>query len=188
MSHYVRLFVEGGLDQLLSRNKAPQYKPPYLSLAEQEELTAIISEQTPYDLGFTQEAYWNTKLIQELLMDRFDVGMTREGIRMMLRRLGFRYTRPTYVLVKADKQKQENFEQELDMIKKVMTDSCVLLYEDESHIRDVQTLHATWQPKGKQKQVPVSGSQTTLHLFGAVNPEKGSVYCMEADRCNAQTF
>ena len=78
MSHYVRLFVEGGLDQLLSRNKAPQYKPPYLSLAEQEELTAIISEQTPHDLGFTQEAYWNTKLIQELLMDRFDVGMTRE--------------------------------------------------------------------------------------------------------------
>ena len=69
-----------------------------------------------------------------------------------------------------------------------MTHSCVLLYEDESHIRDVQTLHATWQPKGKQKQVPVSGSQTTLHLFGAVNPEKGSVYCMEADRCNAQTF
>ena len=118
VSHYVRLFVEGGLDQLLSRNKAPQYKPPYLSLAEQEELTAIISEQTPHDLGFTQEAYWNTKLIQELLMDRFDVGMTREGIRMMLRRLGFRYTRPTYVLIKADKQKQENFEQELDMIKK----------------------------------------------------------------------
>lgn len=69
-----------------------------------------------------------------------------------------------------------------------MTDSCVLLYEDESHIRDVQTLHATWQPKGKQKQVPVSGSQTTLHLFGAVNPEEGEVFCMETDTCNTQTF
>ncbi|MBS2773131.1 IS630 family transposase [Anoxybacillus rupiensis] len=70
----------------------------------------------------------------------------------------------------------------------MMTDCCVLLYEDESHIRDVQTLHATWQPKGKQKQMPVSESQTTLHLFGAVNPEEGEVFCMETDTCNTQTF
>ncbi len=69
-----------------------------------------------------------------------------------------------------------------------MTDSCVLLYEDESHIRDVQTLHATWQEKGKQKQVLVSGPQTMLHLFGAVNPDAGDVFCMEAETCNAQTF
>jgi transposase len=69
-----------------------------------------------------------------------------------------------------------------------MTDSCVLLYEDESHIRDVQTLHATWQEKRKQKQVPVSGSHTTLHLFGVVYPQAGKVLCIEAKTCNAQTF
>jgi transposase len=117
VSEYARLFSEGGLDQLLNRNFT-SHKPPYLSQEEQEELIAIISEQTPCELGFAQEWYWNTKLIQTFLMDRFHVGMSREGIRLMMHRLGFRYTRPTYVLIKANEQKQQHFQVELDMIKK----------------------------------------------------------------------
>ena len=36
----------------------------------------------------------------------------------MLHRWGFRYTRPTYRLEKADSEKQENFQRDLDMVKK----------------------------------------------------------------------
>ncbi|QIZ06449.1 winged helix-turn-helix domain-containing protein [Priestia megaterium] len=50
-------------------------------------------------------------------MDRFHVGMSREGIRLMIHRLGFRYS-PTYVLIKAAEQEQQNFQTELDLIKK----------------------------------------------------------------------
>jgi len=35
----------------------------------------------------------------------------------MLWRLRFSYTRPTYVLAKADPKKQQAFEQEIDLIK-----------------------------------------------------------------------
>ncbi len=117
VSEYVRLFTEGGLDRLLKR-KTPPGKQPYLSETEQKELTAILRNQTPCELELGQETYWNTKLIQELISDRFDVGMTREAIRQLLHRLGFRYTRPTYVLMKANAQAQQNCERELDMIKK----------------------------------------------------------------------
>jgi transposase len=59
---------------------------------------------------------------------------------------------------------------------------------DESHIRDVQTIHSTWQEKGKQQQVKVVGKLTTLSLFGCANALTGEFFCMETKTCNAQTF
>ncbi|MFJ5621680.1 winged helix-turn-helix domain-containing protein [Peribacillus loiseleuriae] len=45
--------------------------------------------------------------------------MTRGGINLMLKRWGFSYTRPTYTLKRADKNKQESFERQLKVIKKL---------------------------------------------------------------------
>ncbi|MGX1982303.1 transposase [Thermolongibacillus altinsuensis] len=62
------------------------------------------------------------------------------------------------------------------------------MYEDESHIRDYQALHATWSLKGKQKQVLTYGHHATVSLFGALNVMNGEFLCMEAAMCNAQWF
>jgi hypothetical protein len=75
--------------------------------------------------------------------------MSLTGILRMLWRLGLSYTRPTYTLAKADPEKQRTFRREMDMIKNEKT---VLLYQDETHVRVYQSLHATWAKKGKQKQ------------------------------------
>lgn len=50
--------------------------------------------------------------------DKFAITMSRSGIGDMLKRWGFSYTRPTYTLKRANRQKQEAFQQELDMVKK----------------------------------------------------------------------
>ncbi|WP_097071727.1 IS630 family transposase [Ureibacillus xyleni] len=72
--------------------------------------------------------------------------------------------------------------------KKNATDEVVFLYEDESHIRDYQALQATWSVKGKQRKIPTYGHHATVSLFGCVDSRNGEFLCMEADRCNAQTF
>ncbi len=41
----------------------------------------------------------------------------------------------------------------------------VIIYEDESHIRDYQTLRATWSVKGRQKQIPTYGHHATVSLL-----------------------
>lgn len=69
----------------------------------------------------------------------------------------------------------------------MLDDETILLYLDESHIRDVQIIHATWQEKGKQ-QVKVEGKLATLSLFGCANALTGEFFCMKAQTCNAQTF
>ncbi|WP_245842379.1 transposase [Parageobacillus galactosidasius] len=103
----------------------------------------------------------------------------------MLHRWGFRYTRPTYTLKRANPQKQKEFQQEMELIKKNLSDNMVIIYEDESHIRDYQTLRATWSVKGRQKQIPTYGHHATVSLLGGVNIKTGEFHCMETNQCNA---
>ena len=117
VSTYVKNFEEGGIQKLLQR-KIPPGKVPYLSKEEQNELKQTILIKTPHELGMGLESHWNTKVIQDYLFEQFGVWMTREGIRVMLHRLELRYTRPTYVLKKADRQKQKQFQQQIEIVKK----------------------------------------------------------------------
>lgn len=73
------------------------------------------------------------------------------GITAMLHRLGMSYTRPTYVLAKADKEKQEQFKEDFEDIRKLLNGEIQhILFEAESMIRDYQAIHQTWFECGKQ--------------------------------------
>ncbi|WP_255322317.1 helix-turn-helix domain-containing protein [Aneurinibacillus migulanus] len=52
------------------------------------------------------------------MKDKFAVTMSQSGITDLLHRLHLRYTRPTYTLAKANKEKQEAFVQQMNWIKK----------------------------------------------------------------------
>lgn len=117
VSTYVHSFNQGGMDCLLACGKAPG-RLPYLSEQEEQEVRHVLTNSTPAAEGMGPESYWDTRVLQAFLEDRFSVIMTRSGIGEMLKRWGFSYTRPTYRLVKADVEKQEAFQAELDMVKK----------------------------------------------------------------------
>ncbi|WP_338078367.1 winged helix-turn-helix domain-containing protein [Aneurinibacillus aneurinilyticus] len=96
----------------------PPGKRPYLTEEEQQELKRMIVESTPAEEGLGLESCWNTRILQYVIEDKFAVTMSRSGITDLLHRLNLRYTRPTYTLVKANKEKQEAFVQQMDWIKK----------------------------------------------------------------------
>jgi transposase len=117
VSIYVQKFNQGGMDALLERHYAPGRKP-YLSPDEERELRKMLEESTPADEGYGIETSWNTRIIQHVLEEKYSVTMSRGGICDMLHRWGFRYTRPTYTLKRANPQKQKEFQQEIELIKK----------------------------------------------------------------------
>jgi transposase len=69
-----------------------------------------------------------------------------------------------------------------------LSDNTVIIYEDESHIRDYQALRATSSVKGRQKHIPMYGHHATVSLLGGVNIETGEFLCMETNQYNAQAF
>jgi len=80
----------------------------------------------------------------------------------------------------ANPQKQKEFQQEMDLIKN-LSDNTVVIYEDESHIRDDQALRTIWSVKGRQKQIPTYGHHAMVSLFSGVNIETGEFLCVETD-------
>ena len=63
-----------------------------------------------------------------------------------------------------------------------------LLFQDESSIRDYQSLVNNWFPKGKQRIIPTYGNNKSIKLIGILNYETGHVYVQEEERYTAEIF
>jgi hypothetical protein len=64
----------------------------------------------------------------------------------------------------------------------------VLLYQDETHVRAYQSLHATWSEVGKQKQVLTYGHHASVTLFGALNAMTGEIVHQTSSSCKQEDF
>jgi transposase len=117
VSSYIMKFEQGGIEELLSRKPIPGKQPRLLS-TQQQEMKQLILHSTPAELDISQDSFWNTRTVQQLIQQKFDVDLSRESIRIMLHRLNLSYTRATYVLKKANKQKQQQFQNQIQVIKK----------------------------------------------------------------------
>ena len=81
VSEYVKKFNTDGMEGLLHRQYAPGRRA-YLSLAEEQEVRRMIESSTPAEEGYGCESCWDTRILKEVLEDRFAVIMTREGIHL----------------------------------------------------------------------------------------------------------
>ena len=64
----------------------------------------------------------------------------------------------------------------------------VILFEDESMIRDYQAIMKTWFPVGKQRIIPTYGKHEGVKLAGFLDYETGSVYVEEHKKYDAGVF
>ncbi len=114
--NYVRAYKDNGLDGLVP-GQSPG-RPCQLTEEQEKELYQLIVEKGPADVGFPAEMNWTSFLVRDWIKETFDIVYTDRGVRKLLTRLGFSYTKPTYTLAKADPEKQEAFKQEFETIKK----------------------------------------------------------------------
>lgn len=86
---------------------------------EQEQIfIETISTKTPNQVGLAPYKSWNSKLICIWVKSTFQTTYSQGGMRDMLSRLGFSYTKPTYSLAKANPRKQEEFKEYFEILKK----------------------------------------------------------------------
>lgn len=116
VGRYIQTFKELGMDGLIpKRQKGANCK---LTPEQEQILVTTISENTPDQVGLSPYKNWNCKLISAWVLHAFGITYSKTGVRDLLHRLGMSYTRPTYVLAKADPEKQMKFKQEFETIKK----------------------------------------------------------------------
>ena len=115
VSSYVASWNRGGPDALIPGKSSGQPTKIPAEL-ESEILTAL--QQTPLSVKYGEAANWDTRVFQGFLRDRYQIAMSRAGCTKWLHRHGFSWTRPTYVLAKADPDRQQAWVQALHELKK----------------------------------------------------------------------
>ena len=89
-----------------------------LSKAQEIIIFETIINNTPDNVGFESRKNWTIEIVRQWIIKEFNVKMCHKGIAIVLHRLNLSYTRPTYVLKKADKEKQKIYMQDFLIIKK----------------------------------------------------------------------
>ena len=128
----------------------------------------ILIHKTPSDLQFDPFMTWDCKLLCLWVKRQFKISYSKSGMRDLLKRLGFSFTRPTYALARASQVKQTAFKEGFNHLKKGLLNDEIdhLLFQDECSIRDYQSLVSTWFPKGKQRVIPTYGNNKSVKLIG----------------------
>ena len=72
----------------------------------------------PEEVGFDGIRNWTAKIACRWVLKEYGVQYAVNGMLDLFQRLVLSYTRPTYVLAKADPAKQEQFKEDFEVVKK----------------------------------------------------------------------
>jgi transposase len=116
VGRYVIQFKLGGIENLVP--KKPPGRPSMMNKYQEQEVYITISNNTPDEVGFDGIKNWTAKIACEWVFRKYGVRYSINGMLDLFHRLNLSYTRPTYVLAKADPEKQEQFVKDFEVIKK----------------------------------------------------------------------
>ena len=112
----LNLYKQAGIEGLALKQLPGRQRK--LTDEQEKELISIITEKLPKEVGLEPHCNWTAPLACQYVKDHYGVAFSERGMRDVFYRLHLSYTRPTYVLAKADPQKQAEFLEKLEDIKK----------------------------------------------------------------------
>jgi transposase len=118
ISRYVQAYTKAGIEGLFP--KKPPGRPCQLDKIQEQELYTMICANTPDEVGFDGVKNWTVKLAIEWVFQKYGIRYAVSGMHNLFQRLNLSYTRPTYVLAKADPEKQEQFMIDFEGVKKAL--------------------------------------------------------------------
>ena len=116
VDNYWAAYRVKGLESLVP--KKPTGQPKKLTDDQEFELLDLIINNTPAGVGFPASYNWNAKIVCDYVLREYNVKYSIRGMTKVLHRLGLSFTRPTYTLKKADPEKQKEFRNDFEEIKK----------------------------------------------------------------------
>jgi len=177
-----------GLDGL--RDAARSGRPRKLDESQTAEPVSLIEGGSDPDAG--EPSRWTLGMLQQWIDDRFEVDLTVEGVRQMLRRLGFRHLSPRPIHPKANPEAQECFRHNFSQLVQeilpgnVPGEDVLLYFQDEARIGQKGMLSRIWARKGKRPRIPRDYRYGYVYLFSAACPETGHAVGHVCDKANAR--
>jgi putative transposase len=135
-------------------------------------------QQGPKALGYLF-AIWTTRSLRTYIYTKFNVWLSRERVRQVLRRVyRFSWTRAKKVYADPDDPERhadrKAFCQQMSgLLAQARNREIILLFLDETIFTLAGELGYSWSPLGKTQEVPSLGKRGRIVVFGAVDPITG---------------
>jgi len=187
--NYVKAFILNQLDSLVYLFSPG--RPSKLNKAQRKELGEVIDagpEAAGYDCGC-----WSTILIQDWILNRFDVEYEPRYVAELLDKMGFSYQRGRFV---SDHLGDVAAEQEEwmsktwpEILRLAEEKGAMILFGDEASFAQWGSLSYTWARKGKQPTVKTSGIRKAYKIMGFIDFLSGAFfYKAHTGRFNSETY
>lgn len=145
-----REYRTGGLKALSTRmHRGPPFR---LNPEQKQELLGLLAE-TPQSYGFAPHL-WTTRLVSQLILDRFGVAYHHDHVGVILHRLGYSYQRPALRARERDEARIAAWRQETwpAIVKRSRERHATIVFADEAGFRMIPLVKKQWAQRG---QTPV---------------------------------
>lgn len=187
--NYVKAFILNRLNSLVYRHSPG--RPAKLTAAQRKELGETIDagpEAAGYDCGC-----WSTILIQDWILNRFEVEYDPRYVAELLDQMGFSYQRGRFV---SDHLGDVAAEQEEwmtktwpEILRLAEEKGAMILFGDEASFAQWGSLSYTWARKGQQPTVKTSGIRKAYKIMGFIDFLSGAFfYKAHTGRFNSETY
>lgn len=113
---YIKEYLLDGVNGLVSKKQSG--RPTFFSKEQEASLYTTISEKTPDEVGFAPFKNWTANLACLWVRQEFEIKFSVGGMTDLFHRINLSNTRSTYVLAKANLDKQAEFIEEFEKVKK----------------------------------------------------------------------
>ncbi len=183
--HYVHAFDPHGF---LALYDAPRSGRTRQLTPEQLEQVGYWLEMSPRELHY-QQSCWSMKLMAQRIKATYQVTLTPERVRQLVRQMGYTLVRPRHQSRLPDPKQVEQAKQDIEQFQaQAKRGEILLFYQDEARLSRFPTITRMWVRKGTQYQIPTEDDHTTFWAYAVSNPLTGKVHYRIEDPFSGEGF
>jgi len=172
---YFKIYKDKGEEGLLILNY--EGKKPKLSQEQEEELKEHIRNNL----------YSRAIDIMKYIKDKYNITYTREGVVILLHRLGFSYKKTKAIPGKSDVEKQKKHLEKYEKLRKSLKKEEKIYFMDAVHpTYNVMPAYA-WIEEGKNKEIKSNTGRERVNINGVYSPIDNEIIVRREERINAQS-
>lgn len=187
ISKIVKLYKKNGSKGLALRKRGRSNEIK-LNKQQVKQVKNWITDKTPDQLKLPF-ALWTRDVVQQLIMDKFGIQVSRWTVGRYLKAWGFTPQKPVY---KAYEQKDEAVkawltEQYPNIQEQAKKEDAVIYWGDETGMRSDHHAGRSYAPKGKTPVIKATGKRFKTNMISAIS-NRGLLRFMIFDKFNSEVF
>ena len=168
------------------KDKRHNNAPVVLTRAQCDEVIATLMTTTPNDHGYTNSAFWSTRILATVIKRQYGVVYaSRTSYYVLFKKASFSFHLPGKKYEKADPKVVADWGKDhYERLKEAFSDpDTVILCEDEMVLTQATTTQKVWIPQGTSPAViETNGTRKNRSIYGFLNLKTGKEHAFSTER------